>query len=187
MENIKVMIGDYLGTIEEFLLGEGTYAENGKIFAARMGERVVDAEKHMVTIVGKKPLELQVDQVVYGEVFGVKKNSITVTIGKIQGFNEALEIQAGLYVSNISDAYVNKPEDMFGIGDIVKGKVIRIESDLIDISTKSAELGVVKAFCKRCRNPLVKSEKVKDRLLCESCGSKEERKIASDYGNVIEV
>lgn len=186
MESNKVMIGDYLGTIEEFLLGEGTYAENGKIFAARIGEKVIDAEKHIVKVLGKKPLEIQVGQIVYGKILDVKKNSVAVNIGKIHGFNEALEIQAGLYVSNISDTYVNKPEDMFGIGDIVKGRVIRIDADLVDITTKG-DLGVVKAFCKRCRSPLVKSEKFKERLICESCGSKEVRKIASDYGNVSEI
>ncbi|MEM2917964.1 MAG: exosome complex RNA-binding protein Csl4 [Candidatus Altiarchaeota archaeon] len=181
----KVMIGDYLGTIEEFLLGEGTYAENGEIFAARIGEKVVDKERHIVKVIGKKPVELQVGQIVFGKIIDVKKNFITVIIKKIQGFNEELDINANLYVANISDSYVNKPEDMFGIGDIIKARVIKIDIDLVDISTKG-DFGVVKAFCKKCRSQLVKSEKFKERLVCESCGSKEVRKIASDYGNVVE-
>jgi len=180
----NVMIGDYLGTIEEFLVGEGTYAENGKIFAARLGEKIIDKEKYLVKVIGKKPLELQVGQTIYGKVFSIKKNLLVLIIKKVQGFNEELEVQAGLFVANISDAYVKKPEDMFGIGDIVKGKIIKIDLDFVHVSTKGENFGVVKAFCRRCRTPLVRSKKVRNKLICENCGNKEIRKIAKDYGNV---
>lgn len=186
----KTLIGEYLGTIEEFLPGEGTYAEGGKIFSSRIGKKILNKEEHLIRVEGKSPFELRVGQIVYGEVSSIRNNSVGVLIRKIQGFkDEGIEIPSSIYVSNISETYVKKPEDAFGIGDIVKGKIIKIEYDLIDITTKG-DFGVVKAFCKRCRAPLKKSlttETFKDRLICENCGHREMRKIAKDYENVTEI
>lgn len=188
-EKNECMIGDYLGTIEEFIPGAGTYAQDGKIFAARIGEKVLDREEHKIRVKGKKPLDLMKGQTVFGEVSGFKKSSVMVTVKKIQGFKEKIGINTTLYISNISKGYVKKTEDLFGLGDIIKGKIMKIENGLVDISTQDFSLGVVKAFCKRCRHPLVKpkDEKTKGKLICQNCGHEERRKIAQDYGNVREI
>jgi exosome complex component CSL4 len=179
----NTLIGDYLGTIEEFAPGEGTYSDDGKIYASNIGKAVLDPKDHTARVDGKFPPELKVGQVVFGDVLNIKKNIIMVIVRKIQGVRGAVDIKTGLYVSNISNSYVEKPDDMFGIGDIVKGKVIKIEPGMIDISTKG-DLGVVKAFCKRCRYPLEESEKFEGKLVCPSCGHREQRKLSKDYGNV---
>jgi exosome complex component CSL4 len=195
----EVMIGDYLGTIEEFFPGEGTYSEDGKIFAGIIGKKIVDKEKHSMRVKGNIPLELKVGHTVFGEVQGMNRNYVNVIVKKVQGYKGETEIKTGLYVSNISEGYIKEPGDVFGIGDIVKGKIIKIYNELIDVSTKGAEFGVVKAFCKRCRNPLKKKSEIKrmermrgdndnnSRLVCENCGRKERRKIANDYGDVKEI
>jgi exosome complex component CSL4 len=179
----KVMIGEYLGTIEEFTPGKGTYAEDGKIYAAKMGTKAVDASKHVAEVKGKDLPSLSVGQVVFGEVAGFRTNMVTVIAGKIQGQKGQIDEKTTIYVSNVADAYVDKPEEFFAIGDIVKAKIIRMEGNVIDISTKG-EFGVVKAYCRNCRNPLAKSQKQADRLECPSCRRIEKRKLASDYGNV---
>ncbi len=181
------LIGDYLGTIEEFVPGEGTYAEDGKIYASNIGIAIPDQKNHTVRVDGKIPPELKVGNIVFGDVLGVKKNIVTVIVRKIMGFEGFLDIKTGIYVSNIADSYVDSAESMFGVGDIVKGKVIKIEDSLIDLSTKGDDLGVVKGFCKRCRFPLVKSEKYRGKMECLSCGHREDRKISLDYGNVAKI
>ncbi len=179
----NTLIGDYLGTIEEFVPGEGTYADDGKIYASNIGKTVLDPQNHVARVEGKVPSELKVGQVVFGEVLGIRKNIVTIIARKIQNVSGDIDVKTGLYVSNISKGYVERPEDLFGIGDIVKGKVIRIEPGMIDLSTEG-DFGVVKAFCKRCRYPLVDLDKAQGRLVCTSCGHKEQRKLAKDYGNV---
>ncbi len=183
MGNETTIIGDYLGTIEEFVPGEGTYSDDGKIYASNIGRAILDPENHTARVDGKFPSELKIGQVVFGDILNIRKNIVTIIARKIQGVKGKIDVRTGIYVSNISDGYVERPEDMFGIGDIVKGKVIKIESGMIDLSTKG-EFGVVKAFCKRCRYPLVESEKFEGKLVCPSCGHREQRKIAKDYGNV---
>jgi exosome complex component CSL4 len=177
------IIGDYLGTIEEFVPGEGTYADDGKIYASNIGKAVLDQENHTARVDGKSPSELKVGQVIFGEVLNIRKNIVTVIARKVEGVKGEIDVKMGIYVSNISNSYVEKPDNMFGIGDIVKGKVIKIEPGMIDLSTKG-DFGVVKAFCKRCRYPLEDSEKSEGKLVCPSCGHKEQRKVAGDYGNV---
>ncbi len=185
MENNR-FIGDYIGTIEEFMPGEGTYAEDGKIYASNIGKMVLDRENHIARIDGKFPPELKVRSIVFGDVLNIKKNVVTVIVRKIQGFSREFEIKSAIYVSNISNSYVEKPEDLFGIGDIVKAKVIKIMPGIVDLSTKG-NLGVVKAFCKRCRYPLIKSENYGEKLICPVCNHREDRKISEDYGNVSEI
>lgn len=182
----KVMIGDYLGTIEEFMPGAGTYAEDGKIYAAKIGYKVIDPAKHVAEVKGKDLPHLELGQVVFGEVMAFRTNMVTLIAEKILGQKGFIDEKTTIYISNIADSYVEKPEEMFAIGDIVKAKIIKMDNDVVDVSTKG-DLGVVKAFCRNCRHPLAKSKKQKDRLECEFCGRIEKRKIAVDYGNVSEV
>lgn len=179
------MIGDYLGTIEEFVPGSGTYAEDGKIYASNVGKSVLDKQNHTVSVSAKSIGEPKVGQVVYGEVTGLRKNVASVNVSRIKGLEMPVKIKSEIYVSNIADKYVDKPENFFGIGDIVEAQIIKIEPNgVVDLSTKG-DFGVVKAFCKACRAAAVKSDKFEGKIECPSCGAKEQRKIAKDYGNVV--
>jgi len=179
----KVMVGDYIGTIEEFMPGNGTYSDDGKIFASKVGVKVVDPSRHTAEIKGKELPRLAIDQIVFGEVVGFKTNMATVVVGKIQGQKGIIDERAFVYISNVSDSYVDRIEDFFSIGDIVKARVIRMESGMVDLSTKGQN-GVVKAFCKSCRHPLVVSQKHNDKLECTFCSRIEKRKISPDFGKV---
>ncbi len=183
LESMKV-IGDYLGTIEEFVPCQGTYSDDGRIYASNIGKAILDHENHTAKVDAKMPSELKEGDVIFGDVLGIRKNMVTVIARKIQGIKGEIDAKTSIYVSNIAQSYVEKPDDLFGIGDIVKGKIIRIEHGLIDLTTKDDVLGVVKAFCKRCRYPLDKDEGRPGKLSCPSCGHIEQRKIAKDYGNV---
>jgi len=185
MENDMKQIGDLLGTIEEFVPGKGTYTEDGKIYASIMGKGVVDRENHSVRVEGRMPVELKVGQIVFGDVLKLNKNVVTVIVKRIQGAEGEVDIRTGIYVSNIADEYVEKPESMFGLGDIVKAKVIKIQPGMIDISTKG-DFGVVKAYCRRCRHPLKKSDE-KNKMVCSNCEFKDTRKFSKDYGQVAEL
>jgi exosome complex component CSL4 len=186
MDEDIVMIGEYIGTIEEYMPGEGTYAEDGKIYASSVGRKVLDSKKHRAEVLGKHLPSLKVGQVVFGEVLNVKKSVVTLIVSKIQGQKGVLDEKTMIYVSNISDKYVSSPEDYFKVGDIVKAKVIKIEPGMIDLSTKG-KLGVVKAFCSRCRNPLTLSKKYRGKMECPVCKHVELRKTAEDYGNVSQI
>jgi len=176
-------IGDQLGTIEEYVPGTGTFAEEGGIYASKIGEKEVDPTKHIVSVKGKILPEIEEGQTVFGEVVALRKSTATVVVSRIEGIKGIIDARASLYVSNIADGYVKSPEDMFGLNDIVKAKVLRIDPAGVELTTKGP-YGVVKAFCKRCRGDLARSDKGKDSMACPVCRHKEGRKIADDYGKV---
>lgn len=180
----KTLVGDYLGTTEEYIQGEGTYAEEGRIYSAVIGEKTLDKENHRILVKGRPMPEIKTGQIVFGEVQGMRKNIVTIIVSKIEGLKEPIEVKTSLYVSNVANKYVENVEDLFGIGDIVKARVLKIENDLIDLETKN-DLGIVKAFCKKCRNPLTKKGELD--MECPSCGHKDRRKTASDYANVVKL
>ncbi|VVB54933.1 Exosome complex component Csl4 [uncultured archaeon] len=183
MSNEVTLCGDYLGTIEEYVPGKGTYVEDGKIYAAIIGKPNLDKEKHIASVEGKQPADLKIGDVIYGEVVAMRKNIVTVIAYLIQGNKTKVDIKTGLFVSNIADKYIERPEDMFSLGDLVKGKVVKIEPGLIDISTKGG-LGVVRAYCNRCRHILPKGNPGPTTIECTRCGLRQTRHVAEDYGRV---
>lgn len=179
----NVMIGDLLGTIEEFMPGKGTFTEDGKIYASKMGKKVIDMQKHEAMVVGKDIPSLEVGQEVFGEVVMMKPQMAIVNVQRIKGYQGEISERTTIFVSNIDNKYVDNPSDLFGLGDIVKATVFKMDNGMIDLSTKG-EYGVVKAFCKRDRMPLAKSKKNEGMLECPVCRHIEKRKISPEYGQV---
>lgn len=181
-----VFIGDYIGTIEEFIPGDGTYIEDGKIYAAVMGDLKRNNERKIVF--NTKLPRLRVGSIVLAQITDVHDNSATAKIIKFLGYKQNISVFSGIFVSQISDEYVDKVSNFLGVGDIVKAKIVRNEKNLIDLSIKG-NLGVVKAFCKVCRHELVlNKERIGSKfLICPNCKRIEKRKIASDYGNVKDI
>ncbi|MFN3528047.1 MAG: exosome complex RNA-binding protein Csl4 [Candidatus Altarchaeaceae archaeon] len=178
-EMIPVFIGDYVGTIEEYIPGDGTYVENGKIYAANIG--YLNFSRERVVTVSSKISKIKEGNVVFGEVISMTKDSVFVNIERVMGIRSPLNLIGRIFIADISGEYIKDIGDYFRIGDIVKAKIYRVEGNLIDLSTKG-EFGVVKAFCNDCRNPL-RYNKEKNILVCENCKKEYKRKISSDYGN----
>ena len=107
MEEIK-MIGDYIGTMEEFMPGEGTYADNGKIYASNVGKVILDQKNHIARVEGKQPVELKVGQIVFGYVMAVRPTIVSVIVMRIKGFKSEIDIKTGIHVSQISNEYIEK-------------------------------------------------------------------------------
>jgi exosome complex component CSL4 len=81
-------------------------------------------------------------------------------------------------VSRVDTGFVKVLSEKFKIGDIVKARVDEIYPFGLELSTADPSLGVVKAFCAKCRQPLHLFGAM---LKCLSCGATERRKISSDY------
>lgn len=182
MEKQVVLPGDFLGTEEEFGAGLNAFEDDGKILSDSLGRPVFD-QKHKVVSVEKKSVlkPLEVDSVVVGRVSMVKSNMVMVEVFFAEKEGEKRVIAgsfAVLPVRNISREFVKEPKDMFRIGDLVLAKVAFVSPFAIDLRTNEPELGVIKAFCVRCRNKLSLFGRT---LKCQSCGNSEQRKISRDY------
>ncbi|NJD77656.1 MAG: RNA-binding protein [Candidatus Methanoperedens sp.] len=180
-----VLPGDLIGTSEELTGKTGTFVDKGNIYAATTGIVKINNKERSISItpVTNTPPNLQVGDIVIGQVTDVKDSVALVEIAGIKGRGER-EIfnaeQAAIHVSNVKDAYVKELYYEFSPFDIVKARVIDMRN--MRLTTVNKELGVMKAYCGNCRTALKKDN---GKLKCPKCNRNETRKLSSDYGTGI--
>jgi len=83
----------------------------------------------------------------------------------------------------VKDRYVKDIYYEFAQFDIIKAKVI--DTKLMRLSTSGSDLGVIKAYCRKCHVFLIKpsGNDKRDKLFCPVCGTYESRKLSSDYSS----
>jgi len=175
-----LMPGDELATSEEYIPGDGTYEENGLIYAAIIGQKDFDeAEKIAIVKPFNPPGVLKPGDIILGEVTNVSNSVASITIsgldktGKPVGHN----LSGVVHVSKIKGGYTEDARREFHISDLVRAKVVRIEPS-IQLATNAEELGVLKARCMRCRSILSNKDGT---LFCQVCERTESRKLAGDF------
>ncbi len=184
MDNKFVIPGDFIGTSEEFIAGPGTYEEKGSIFASIAGYVKINRRERVVSVLpstNAPPLPKAGD-VVVGRIVDLKNSVALVEVARIKG-KEDREIPSigpgAIHISNVKSSYVNELSKEFAINDIVKAKVI--DTRTMRLSTADKHLGVLKAYCTRCRASL-KRKNNSYALICPRCERIETRKISEDYG-----
>ncbi|MEE8168622.1 MAG: exosome complex RNA-binding protein Csl4 [Candidatus Hydrothermarchaeales archaeon] len=180
-----VFPGRELGFSEEFIAGDGTYEEDGKIYANITGSLVVDPEERKISVAPKTstiPIIKNGDLVI-GNIVDVKQQFAIVDILKLKGIDRALpgSLSGSIHISQVRDSYVSDLSKEIRAGDVVLAKVVNTSSVSIQLATMGKELGVLRAFCYSCNRPVVKLD---DKLKCENCGRIEERKLSPDYGKM---
>ncbi|SNQ62321.1 exosome complex RNA-binding protein Csl4 [Candidatus Methanoperedens nitratireducens] len=185
VEEKIVLPGDLIGTSEEFTPKNGTFVDKGNIYAATTGIVKINARERSISVtpVTNVPPQLQVGDIVIGQVTDIKESVALVEIASIKGRGEREIVnaeQAAIHVSNIKDAYVKELYSEFSPFDIVKARVIDLRN--MRLTTVNKELGVMKAYCSNCRTVLKKEN---NKLKCPKCNRVETRKLSSDYGTGI--
>jgi exosome complex component CSL4 len=179
-----VVPGDSLGTEEEFTAGEGTFVDaSGEIRALYPGTQEVSRDKTVsVRASVEVPQPLRRGDVVLARVEELHEPVALLQIqpgsadGKRQGPSDGFSV---IHASRIKPGYVELVRDELRIGDIVRASVEDIRADgEIALSTKGPGLGVIEAFCSRCRGPL---SLCGQKLQCCRCGQQERRHLSRDY------
>ena len=187
--NEIVLTGQYLGVVEEYLPDkQSTYVKEGQIFATKTGIVKIDEDRRAIEILShqeKNRKTVKIGDEIIGTIRFLRQYSVGIsfaTINKKVHFNSSYF--GNIHVSHISKRFIEKISDAFQITDIVRAKVIRQEENEYSLSTAGKNLGVIHADCSICGTPLERISQ--DKLRCSRCGNVENRKLASDYGNVTE-
>ncbi|NVM16191.1 MAG: exosome complex RNA-binding protein Csl4 [Candidatus Lokiarchaeota archaeon] len=187
--NEIVLTGQYLGVVEEYLPDKhSTYVKEGQIFATKTGIVKIDKNRRAIEILSHQEENrktVKIGDIIIGTIRFLRLYSVGIsfaTINKKIHFNSSYF--GNIHVSHISKRFIDKISDAFQITDIVRAKVIRQEENEYSLSTVENNLGVIHADCSICGTTLKKIGQ--DRLRCSRCGNVENRKLASDYGNVTE-
>lgn len=173
----KVLIpGDYVGPGEVYEQGATTHLEGDDIYSSSVG--LPDESSRSLKTRVSRP-ELKEGDIVYGSVLMIMESFAILTI-----FPEAKEgsvpaslVEGKIPVRAMSTGFTPSVRDALRIGDIVRAKVVKVEGEKAELTMVAPELGVIKAFCAICREPL---EQKKGGLECAN-GHKDRRKTANDY------
>ena len=173
--------GEKLGVIEEFILGPGTFSEEGDIRSATVGYTITDTHNKLISIYPRKkgPIFPRKGSIVMGEVTSTQDKTMSISILSVDNQPVPGQFAGILHISTASSDYIRTMQEVFKPGDIVRAKVISNGNMVIHLSTLGRNLGVLKAFCSRCGDKLDRRGKI---LSCPTCTNREERKIALDYG-----
>jgi exosome complex component CSL4 len=180
-EKKLVLPGDELAVSEEYIAGEGTLDENGKIYASTVGIVELDSKERVLRVRAfNPPVKLSIGDDVIAVVSGTRESMGSAEVVKVEGKERSVsgDVDGSIHVSKVSSAYTKSVKGEFRIGDIIRAKVIQTDPSL-QLTTSGSRYGILKAFCTTCRLPM---EKKGNQLYCENCDTTDRRKIAVDYG-----
>jgi len=182
-EERLVFPGDEVGMAEEWLSGEGTYEDEGKIRAAYFGVVKYDEDDLEAKVEALNPIvEVKEGDIVYGVVEARKNSMVVISIDMVEGSSREVkeDIEASIHISKVSDDYTEELEDEYLVGDIVRAKVVQVEPT-IRLSTIGRKYGIVKGYCSQCRKDM---QYKNNKLYCPGCDRYEKRKISQAYGKI---
>jgi len=181
-EKKLVFPGDELAVSEEYIAGEGTLDERGKIYASTVGIVELDSKERVLMVKAfNPPITLKNGDDVIAVVSGTRESMGTADVVQVEGKERSVsgDTNGSIHVSKISSGYTKSVKGEFYIGDIIRAKVISTDPSL-QLATTGKRYGVLKGYCTECRIPMIMKGNA---LYCESCESTDRRKISSDYGS----
>ena len=181
MERKFVLPGELVATEEEVMGIYGGYEKDGNFYSSYAGWLTIDPETRYAKIESapQRPVNVKPRTSVYGQI-----KSLTPQVAILDVWGQRNKIRpviqsstAVLPVASVTTDYLKSLRDAFRIGDIIKAEVEAIEYGTLKLTTKKSYLGVVKAYCSNCRNPM---QRAGPKNKCPVCGHIEERKRVGD-------
>ncbi|MBI5223797.1 exosome complex RNA-binding protein Csl4 [Candidatus Micrarchaeota archaeon] len=170
--------GEHLGSYEEGEPGENTFSQNDEIFSLSLGEREDKGGKIQIKSSGRKVEQPKMNMEVYCAVIKTTLNNAIcdcISSNEAQGKGRGVKFTAVLPVTEIRRGYVEDLRNEVKTGDIIKARIIKTTRTGYEISISPQGLGVVRAFCPKCRDPMA----LKGDIFICNCGWKERRKLTT--------
>lgn len=183
-DKVEVFPGDEVAEEEEYLASDGTFAENGKVYASQFGILELDDDECVARVRTPNPPNiLKIGDIVYAVIADIRNTMATADVIAKDGVDRCLggETYATIHVSKISQGYTDNVANELRKGDYIRARVTAIKPAL-QLTTKEDHLGVVRSLCGECKTELQRKGK---NLYCPECQRTLPRKLADDYGDII--
>ena len=179
----RVVPGDKIAVIEEFLPDETCFEKDGSILSMTTGEVIPDQKRHKITVKPIKHLfQIRRGDTGVGRVVYVKKQIASVDIHRVNGNEVPLPINSILHVSEASGRFVKNMYEVTRPGDWLKFKIVRSRKP-VHISLIGDELGIVIAQCNHCGQDLEFYRR--NTLKCPNCNLIQNRITARSFGKLV--
>ncbi|MHA1978098.1 MAG: exosome complex RNA-binding protein Csl4 [Candidatus Hodarchaeales archaeon] len=179
----RVVPGDKIAVIEEFLPDETCFEQDGSILSMTTGEVIPDQKKHKITVKPlKQSFQLERGDTGVGRVVYVKKQIASVDIHRINSNPVPIPINSILHVSEASRRFVRNMYEVTRPGDWLKFRIVRTMKPVY-ISLIGEELGVVIAQCNHCGHDLEFYRR--NTLKCPNCSLIQNRVTSDSFGKLV--
>ncbi|MEM3670964.1 MAG: exosome complex RNA-binding protein Csl4 [Thermoprotei archaeon] len=150
-----VVPGESVGVAEEYVPDGNVVEDNGILRSLVVGSVQKNDEKHTVSVsrLSKGLMLPEKGEILYGVVTDVKPKMVSLDIVSSSDKPFANPFLGLLPVSMIDERRVETAEECFIPGDVVLCKVVSEKPPYV-VSTKSPDLGVIKASCRECGSEL---------------------------------
>lgn len=181
MSEERVLPGDQLAISEEYLPGPNTYDDGGLIRALSVGTVVRDKARREVAVKAASSAKtLKVGDYITGRVEVAQTSSAGVRIYYVNGKPNDNGLTGSLMTKSGRPERGARPRGPpVKLGDVVRCTVQSLVNGVIHLSISDERSGVLFAVCANCGRPLLSAG---TRVKCDECGSVEDRKLASDFG-----
>ncbi|MEM2841866.1 MAG: exosome complex RNA-binding protein Csl4 [Thermoproteota archaeon] len=182
MENNKLVTpGEGIVPIEVAQTGHNAFEHEGTIISCVIGRPVFDKEKRVLSVEAVKELLVpRPGSEVMGRVARVQDTFAVVDILLIDKEISRSNFVGLLHISRVSRRRTKNMVDALKVGDLIVAKVVAVNNGSVHLSTSDSSEGVFLGYCSRCGGVLKQISR--GRLVCQSCGARESRKISSEYG-----
>ncbi len=178
-----VFPGDEVAVEEEYYSSDGTFSENGIVYASQVGVVELDDKECVARVRTRNPPNvLREGDIVYAVVADIRNTMATADVVAKEGTERSLgcETYATIHVSKISPNYTDDVSKELRKGDYIRARVTGIKPSL-QLTTKEEHLGTIRALCGKCKTELLRRG---EKLYCPECRYESTRKLADDYGDV---
>lgn len=165
--------GEQIAIEEEYSAGNSAFEEDGLIKASIIGESVFNDDDREANVKGKLVEVAKEGDIVYGKVTTIKDSSAIVELLRADEKKVICNTRSQLPVRNVAKEYVTNIRDFYKTGDFIKAKISKVDKYSIDIATNETGLGVINAYCSKCKSALQFSN---NKMMCITCGNVEDRK-----------
>ncbi|MFW9778501.1 MAG: exosome complex RNA-binding protein Csl4 [Candidatus Heimdallarchaeota archaeon] len=179
----RVLPGDKIAVIEEFLPDETCYEQDGSIYSSVTGRVVTDPQKHKISVEPDKQYQtIKPGDIGIGRVEFVKNKMASVEIYRLNERETTPPIKASLYIWEVSRSFVKNMYEVVRPGDWVRCRLVRTDN-VVDVGLVGEGLGVIQAFCNHCGSEL--EFKRRNTLKCPNCELIQPRITSRQYGRLV--
>ncbi len=167
-DKLILLPGDKISSIEEYIAGEGTFEENGNIYAGLGGLLKINYKERKVDVQNfkKNRYELKKGYKVIGIIKNIIRNIAEVEIIYIEETNSQVKLTAYLPLTTRK----NQVNSALKIGDYIRAKVVSVSGFPV-LTIKGKETGIIYSECNRCGKEMYLANDGKS-LICKECDNK---------------
>ncbi len=179
-----ILPGEFIGTEEEFIAGQGTFEENGRVYSSNLGNVEVGADYKVKVRSRREEIVVQSGDEIIGVVTEINEPLVVVAGEYLirEGKVYQIKARALVHASRITGHYLDQCSKVVKARDVVRGKVVSTRGK-IDLTMEPPDEGVIYAYCSHCRKPL---QRINSGLYCTYCQKNEIRKVSKKYGELSE-